>query len=205
MKALIVEDDDMVRKNLVRTLQGRMNFAVTEAISVASTRRAISNKENKFHLCLLDANLSDGNGIDTIELIKRYQPHAKIIVMTGQVDENYETTSFFNGADDFVNKPFTQDALKARIETRMKNVSYEDLTETSSIQFSSVSRIIRNTNTLKSTILNERSAKILDILIKNNQKVVTRNDIAAQLGDPDYDVSQNRSIDMHIKAPRSQK
>ena len=105
MKALIVEDDDMVRKNLVRTLQGRMNFAVTEAISVASTRRAISNKENKFHLCLLDANLSDGNGIDTIELIKRDQPHAKIIVMTGQVDENYETTSFFNGADDFVNKP----------------------------------------------------------------------------------------------------
>jgi DNA-binding NtrC family response regulator len=58
-------------------------------------------------LIILDNKLPDGYGVDFIGYIKKHYPHIKIIMITG-FDGSVEDVAMENGADSFLEKPFTK-------------------------------------------------------------------------------------------------
>lgn len=67
-------------------------------------------RENKPSLIILDNKLPDGYGIDYISFLKKNYPSIKIIMMTGY-DASAKDVALENGADIFLEKPFTKQQL----------------------------------------------------------------------------------------------
>jgi len=81
-KVLIVDDDQMIRWTLNEALRNR-GYACVEAGTVAAALAAFDTEQPA--ATLLDVNLPDGSGLDCLREIKRRQPDAIIIMMTGDV------------------------------------------------------------------------------------------------------------------------
>ncbi|MBU4261489.1 MAG: response regulator [Proteobacteria bacterium] len=80
LKALIVDDDEQIQR-MLRRVFGQCHFAV----DIARTCQEALGKAGAriYDLALVDVNLSDGNGLDLIEPIRKFSPLIEIISMTG--------------------------------------------------------------------------------------------------------------------------
>src|ERR1041384_4270211 len=81
-KVLIVDDDQMIRWALTEALRN-WGYACVEAGSVSAALAAFETDQPA--AVLLDVNLPDGSGLDGLREIKRRQPDAVVIMMTGSV------------------------------------------------------------------------------------------------------------------------
>jgi len=73
-------------------------------------------EKNRPALILLDNKLPDGFGVDYISVVKKRYPAVKIVMITGY-DASAEDVARENGADSFLEKPFTKKQLFETIKT----------------------------------------------------------------------------------------
>ena len=73
-------------------------------------------------LIILDNKLPDGYGVDFISFLKKHYPAIKIIMITGY-DPSAEDVALENGADIFLEKPFTKQQLFESIKTLLSEES----------------------------------------------------------------------------------
>jgi len=73
-------------------------------------------KENQPSLIILDNKLPDGYGVDFIGFLKQNYPGIKIIMITGY-DGSVKDVALENGADSFLEKPFTKQQLFESIKS----------------------------------------------------------------------------------------
>lgn len=76
-------------------------------------------KENHPSLIILDNKLPDGYGVDFISFLKRNYPGIKIIMITGY-DGSVKDVALENGADSFLEKPFTKQQLFETVKALLK-------------------------------------------------------------------------------------
>jgi DNA-binding NtrC family response regulator len=102
----------MVRWALTEALRS-WGYAYAEAGSVASAIAAFETEQPA--AVLLDVNLPDGSGLDGLHEIKRRQPEAVVIMMTGNVLVADTIAALRGGAYDFVGKPINLEELQITI------------------------------------------------------------------------------------------
>lgn len=106
-KALIIEDEGDMCLLLNIMLDGKE----VDLDHVKNLSAAIEYlKKEQPSVVLLDNKLPDGFGVDFISFIKQNYPAIKIIMMSGY-DASVEDVALENGADVFLQKPFTKDKL----------------------------------------------------------------------------------------------
>ena len=106
-RALIVEDEG----DMCLLLNIMLNGKDVELDHVKNLRSAQEYLEKEQpHVVILDNKLPDGFGIDFISHIKQHYPAIKIIMISGY-DASAEDVALENGADIFLQKPFTKDQL----------------------------------------------------------------------------------------------
>ena len=111
-KVLIVDDDQMTRWTLAEALR-RWGYLPAEAGTVAAGLAAFDAESPA--VVLLDINLPDGTGLDVLREIKRRQPQAVVIMMTGNVVVEDTISALRGGAYDFVGKPVRLEELQVTI------------------------------------------------------------------------------------------
>ena len=106
MATLLIIDDEQDICDIVRDIFEDEGFCVlrtktgTEGVHLAKTHRP--------DVVLLDMKLgSSMTGVDVLSEIKRHDPAAKIIVITGASEANLESEAREMGVDAYVEKPFT--------------------------------------------------------------------------------------------------
>ncbi len=121
LRVLIVDDEDNVRRMLVRTLRRLYPEAdVQEAADGFEAGQKITAASP--HLVLLDLNMPGMDGYKICRLI-RADPatrHIKILVISGQEVEESRAKSLGTGADDFLAKPFDSQALSLRLKALLE-------------------------------------------------------------------------------------
>jgi putative nucleotidyltransferase with HDIG domain len=106
-KILLVEDDDLFRSTIKRSLE-RAKFTVVEAPNGKRAKELLLVQ--KFALVISDIQMPFFSGIDLLEWIKKNCP-VPVILMTG-FSQILETKKGHDlGADDFIPKPFSGEAL----------------------------------------------------------------------------------------------
>lgn len=106
-KALIIEDEsDMC---LLLNIMLKSNEVELDHVKNLSAAKGYLEKE-KPSVVILDNKLPDGFGVDFISFIKKNYPSIKIIMISGY-DASAEDVALDNGADIFLQKPFTKDQL----------------------------------------------------------------------------------------------
>jgi two-component system response regulator AtoC len=116
---LVVDDDQVIRWTLSEALQS-WGFATVEAGLAAE---AVKQFQTELPAgVLLDIDLPDGSGLDVLREIKRENPEAIVIMITGNVKVDSTISALRGGAYDFIGKPINLEELRVTlrnaIETR---------------------------------------------------------------------------------------
>jgi CheY-like chemotaxis protein len=108
---LIVDDDSTIRHLIRRTLE-RTGHSMVEAENGREAIRTLAQK--RADLVLLDLNMPEMEGIETVQEIRRVFPKTKIIVISG-VETVYLRGSELLGADAALRKPFHPEELRETV------------------------------------------------------------------------------------------
>ncbi len=106
-KTLIIEDESDMCLLLNIMLNGK-DVELDHVKSLAAAKEYLAKEDAS--VIILDNKLPDGYGIDFISYIKSNYPAIKIIMISGY-DASVEDVALDNGADIFLQKPFTKDKL----------------------------------------------------------------------------------------------
>jgi two-component system cell cycle response regulator CpdR len=108
---LIAEDDEPVRKFLVRAL-GDDGHDLTEAADGASALEALSRSGCKFDLLLTDVQMPVMDGIELAMAAGRSHPEVAIMLMTGYASQRERAHRLDALVHDVLSKPFSVDQIR---------------------------------------------------------------------------------------------
>jgi two-component system, LuxR family, response regulator FixJ len=122
----IVDDDPAVRRSLERLLDSA-NF---QTVSYATPKAFLEVADGLTMGCaLVDLRMPDMNGLEVQEQLHLMKSGLPVIVMTGQGDVPSAVRAMKAGAVDFIEQPYTDDALIAAIESALKGGARESRTD----------------------------------------------------------------------------
>jgi DNA-binding response OmpR family regulator len=114
---LIIEDDPLVRQ-FVELVLSQAGYNVSSVGTGELGLKALQT--SKWDLVLLDIQLPDMTGVDLLRLLRRYQRvKATVMMMTAKGDLATVREAMDAGADGYLVKPFTPDALTKRVEAML--------------------------------------------------------------------------------------
>jgi len=111
-KVLVVDDDSAIRYTLTEALRG-WGYEPLEASNIAAALESFDAEQPS--AVLQDINLPDGSGLDALLEYKKRQPHAIVIMITGNVLLEDTIAALRGGAYDFIGKPVRLGELQVTI------------------------------------------------------------------------------------------
>ncbi len=109
MKSILIVDDALFQRHLVKEILQDQGFELREA---ASGEEALEKlKVSEVDLVLLDITLPGKNGLETLEEIRRTHPFVKVIMVTAQAQKGIMLQAVKLGAEDYLIKPIKPDRL----------------------------------------------------------------------------------------------
>ena len=188
MKIYIIEDDIVLRKELVKLLS-LYNYECSydddyeNIISLALKSNA--------DLILLDLYLPFFDGYHICREIRKVSD-IPIIVVTSRSTDMDELMSMNLGADDFITKPYNTQILLARIANLLKRSSGKnnaELSEYKGVKLDIGKSMIYYQN--KEIELTKNEMKIFSVMIKNIGRIVSRDELMNELWQSDEFVDDN--------------
>jgi two-component system, OmpR family, alkaline phosphatase synthesis response regulator PhoP len=199
---LIVDDEE----DLCEILQYNLSNEgyITEVAH--SAEEAIKKNLTDIDLILLDVMMGQMSGFKFADKIrKELKIDVPIIFLTAKDTENDILTGFSLGADDYISKPFSVNELTARIRAVLKRSYADKISSKSILQFNGIDldtvrkRLIINDERVE---LTKKEYEILKILLENQGKVFSREDLLMRIWGQDVIVTE-RTVDVNITRLRT--
>lgn len=198
-KILLLEDDASLIDGLKYSLS-KNGFSADFAGTVNEAKLFINTGE--YDLLLLDVTLPDGTGFEICDYVRSTGNTVPIIFLTASDEEVNIIRGLDSGADDYITKPFKLAELFSRINALMRRsgITSKKYNETA-IKCGDVTvdllkhNIIIDGRTLE---LTGAEYKLLLILIRNANIVVTRNMILNELWDCDEKYVDDNTLSVYI-------
>lgn len=185
-KILIIEDDKLLAQELKELLDNNGY----EGIILKHFKNISKNiLEIKADMIILDINLPSVNGQFLLKEIRK-ESNIPIIMVTNKDTETDEVISMSIGADDYITKPYNPTILLLRIEAIFKRINKVNKKITyKDVEIDKERSLIKREN--KQVILSKNEIIIFDLLVKNQGKIVSRDDIINYLWDSEEFVDDN--------------
>ena len=197
MTILIIEDDLRVAELLKRGLEEH-GFTPTLAYDGLSGKKLAF--QNEYDLIITDIILPKMDGIDLCKLIRQAKPNTPIIMLTalGTTDDKIE--GFDAGADDYLVKPFEMRELIARIRALLnrradRNTNSSFILHYDNLEMNLHSKMVKRDN--QDINLTPKEFKLLEFMLQNPERVLSRTEIAEKVWDTHFDTGTN-FIDVYI-------
>ncbi len=193
-----IEDDIDIAKSVKTYLEGK-GFLVSVFSDISSAKNNLSKRMSA--LCLIDINLSDGNGMDLCKWIRKSYPELPIIFITVKNGTRDIVSGFDIGADDYITKPFELDILYSRICALLRRSKNSDKIYT-------CNDIMLDDNKLKVFLndgeitLSSMEYQLLQILMKNKNATVTRQQLLKSLWDDNNNFVNDNTLTVTMKRLR---
>jgi DNA-binding response OmpR family regulator len=192
---LIVEDEQRLAEILKKQLE-ETGFCA-EIASDGYIGKQLAEK-NRYSLIVLDINLPLINGYDLCKEIRKTNSKIPIIMLTALGTPDNKVTGFDVGADDYVIKPFEFRELLARINVFLRRTDSDSTSE--KLRIADLEMDV-NTKTVirsgKRIDLTAKESSLLEIFLKNKEKLLTREFIIENVWGIDFDPSTN-IIDVYV-------
>jgi len=159
----------------------------------------------QFHKCspdlvLLDLMLPKIDGFAVCELIRK-ESHIPVIMLTARDDDDSQIKGFDALADDYITKPFTMPLVMRRIEAVLRRTEQGNQTENTVIHYKEISLDIDSFTVLvngENISLTTREFEILKLLLENQGRVFTRDNLLNTIWGYDY-FGDAKIVNTHIK------
>ena len=199
---LVVDDEKLIVKGIrFSLLQDDMEvdcaYDGEEALNLA--------KSNAYDMILLDVMLPKMDGFEVCQAIREFS-EVPIIMLTAKGDDMDKILGLEYGADDYITKPFNILEVKARIKAIMRRTSPAKVVkeQTSVIEKGDIKldcdsrRLFINDEEIN---LTAREFELLEILVKNENKVYSRESLLNLVWGKDYP-GDVRTVDVHVRRLR---
>ncbi|GAB3689777.1 response regulator transcription factor [Spirosoma flavus] len=201
VQLLVVEDEPKVAMFIKKGLQTQ-----AYAVEIASTGEEAKNllSKSRFDLIILDVNLPDISGLELAEYIRHQPSQVPILMLTALDTVADKLLGFEAGADDYLAKPFDFMELLARVKALLKRAPTVEepgrLLRVADLELDLHERVARrNGQTIE---LTAREYTLLEYLMRNAGRVVSRVDIAEHVWDIGFDTGTN-VIDVYVSYLRA--
>ena len=201
-KILLLEDDVSLIDGLVYSLE-RNGFSLDVVRTVKDAENYLSKHE--YDLLLLDVTLPDGTGFEVCEQVRKIGSDVPIIFLTAADEEINVIRGLDSGGDDYITKPFKLGELCSRIKALLRRAGMKTKKDTSVLHAGDItidllsSRVLFKNKTLDLTAAEYR---LLCLLIRNVNLVVTRNMILDELWDGSGNFVDDNTLSVYIRRLR---
>lgn len=158
-----------------------------------------------FDLVVLDINLPGMNGYELCKRIRAKNAQVPVIMLTALTSLNDKIEGYDAGADDYIIKPFEFRELLMKIRVLLKRTSSHQVPvgsvlKAADLEMNLDSKEVRRGDTVIN--LTAKEFQLLEYLLRNKNRVVSRVDIAMNVWDIDFDTNTN-VIDVYINYVRN--
>jgi two-component system response regulator VicR len=203
MKVLIIEDE----KSIIDAINVAFEFRWPDVQLIASTmgkKGVLLVRKESPDIVILDLNLPDISGFEVLKEIRKFSTIPVIILTVRSHDEDM-LKGLEAGADDYIIKPFNYMTLLARVRAVLRRteaipfVGKHDNAVNARIKIDFVNQKVKVDNRLIK--LTPVEYKLLALLIKNHNQIVTYNKITDEVWGKDY-AGQTENIRICIRRLR---
>lgn len=197
MKILIIEDEQDLEDLIIRYLK-KEGYVCETANTFKEGYKKITNYE--YDCVVIDLNLPGGDGLKLVKMLRSENTVTGIVITSARNTVEDKITGLDVGADDYLTKPFNLSELNARIKAVMRrktNQFSNELTFKQLVINLDEHRVTANEKVLE---LTKKEYNILLYLVRNKNRVVTKDSIAEHLwGDYMDDAVSYDFIYAHVK------
>ncbi len=119
MKVLVVDDSNAMRKVVIRSLTA---CGVTEVSEASDGIEAITKyNSDQFDMIITDWIMPNKDGIEMVKDLRASGATIPIVMVTTQSQNVHFDEASAAGVTDYLNKPFTNDVLREKLELYVKN------------------------------------------------------------------------------------
>lgn len=190
MKLLVVEDEIKTANSLKKGLEEKgylVQLAHDGKIAYEKT------KKEKYDLIIMDIIVPTLSGLELCKKIRENDNQTPIIMLTALGFTSDKIIGFESGADDYLAKPFDFEELLARIKVAINRTQNKISTE-SNLEFADL-KINTDSKTVsrgkKIIDLTAKEYSLLEYLLRNRNKVISKEDIAEKVWNVNFDTGTN--------------
>jgi len=201
-RILIVEDERKIADTLKMGLTEN-GFDVEVAYDGKIGHQLIS--AHRFDLVVLDINLPEMNGFDLCQSIRHRSPGTIVIILTSMSSLDNKIEGYNAGADDYMVKPFEFRELLLKVRAALKRVPGQTMPVGNILRAADLEMNLDNKEVYRAgrkIRLTAKEFQLLEYLLKNKNRVVSRADLAVNVWDVDFNTNTN-VIDVYISYVRN--
>ena len=191
MDIFIIEDDQSL-SNEIKLALSKWGYSVGQVNDFENITNEVLDSNPK--LILMDINLPSYDGFYWCSQIRNFMK-VPIIFISSRDNDMDIIMSINMGADDYITKPFSPQVLVAKIQAILRRTySYNKDLKSDIIKFKDITlNIVEGKIYFKgeNVDLTKNELKIMNILMSNQEKIVTREEIIEELWDTDEFISEN--------------
>ncbi|MBX9135839.1 MULTISPECIES: response regulator transcription factor [unclassified Clostridium] len=198
-KILVVDDEEHIAELISYNLSSNGYKVITANNGIDAVKVAIEEKPS---LILLDLMIPGKDGYDVCKEVRSNNEirNTPIIMLTAKSEELDKILGLELGADDYITKPFSVRELLARVKAVLRRFSIVE-PESNVLVFGDLTADFDKREILvkdKKLELTLKEFELLEILIRNKGKILTRDTLLDKIWGYEY-IGETRTVDVHIR------
>jgi len=196
MHILVVDDNKELSYGLKKLLRDA-KFHVDTALSINDAQEYVDEKN--YDLIILDWMLPDGSGVEFLKQNRDANLTTSVLMLSSKGEDFEKAEALDAGADDYMQKPFSNIELLARIRAilRRESSQKQSIVSIKNLQVNLSKReVLVDDESIK---LSNKEFDLLEFLLINSNVVLTRYQISEHLNRDFDSLKTSNVVDAHIK------
>ena len=201
-RILVIEDEKKIADTLKMGL-AENGFEVEVAYDGKIGYQLLMSRN--FDLAILDINLPGMNGYELCKAIRYRNMNMLVIMLTSMSSLDDKIEGYDSGADDYLVKPFEFRELLLKIRALLKRTPGQSMPVGNLLRAADLEMNLDNKEVYRSgrrIKLTAKEFQLLEYLMRNKNRVVSRADLAINVWDVDFNTNTN-VIDVYISYVRN--
>jgi DNA-binding response OmpR family regulator len=199
MRILLVEDDSDLSQFIGKGLKEE-RYAVDVASDGEQGHRFAAGVS--YDLVILDIMLPKMDGLALCRQLRKAENYTPVLLLTARDSVHDKVSGLDAGADDYLTKPFAFTELLARVRALLRRGGPQPMVSLQALDLELDPASRRTWRAGKEIVLTNKEYSLLEFLLRNKNRVLTRTAIINHVWDINYDPLTN-IVDAHIRALRA--
>lgn len=200
MRILVIEDEHKIARALGRALE-QEKYAVD--ISYDGDDGYAMATTEPYDLVIVDRMIpGEYNGLDIVKAMREQKIHTPVLLLTALGTTADKTKGLDSGADDYLVKPFALEELLARVRALLRRPAEAQPVILTAGDLSLDTTTFQVTRAGKEIKLTSKEFALLEFLLRNQGRPLSKETIIAHVWDYDADILQN-TVEVYIKYLRN--